>query len=60
MAILELQLFGSVPTTSDPNTSAKLSRYKWEAYRETKIGGEYATFCQGKGIFLQSIAVEMS
>ena len=28
-------LFGSVPTTPDPNTSAKVSRYKWEAYRVT-------------------------
>ena len=24
-----------VPTTPDPNTSAKVSRYKWEAYRDT-------------------------
>ena len=23
---------GSVPTTPDPNTSEKVSRYKWEAY----------------------------
>ena len=26
---------GGVPTTPDPNTSAKVSRYKWEAYRDT-------------------------
>ena len=26
---------GSVPTTPDPNTSAKASRYKWEPYRNT-------------------------
>ena len=26
---------GSVPTTPDPNTSAKVSQYKWEAYRDT-------------------------
>ena len=26
---------GCVPTTPDPNTSAKVSRYKWEAYRDT-------------------------
>ena len=26
---------GGVPTTPDPNTSAKASRYKWEAYRDT-------------------------
>ena len=32
---LRFQIFGSVPTTPDPNTSAKVSRYKWEAYRDT-------------------------
>ena len=26
---------GAVPTTPDPNTSAKVSRYKWEAYHDT-------------------------
>ena len=26
---------GSVPTTPDPHASAKVSRYKWEAYRDT-------------------------
>ena len=26
---------GKVPTTPDPNTSAKVSRYKWEPYRDT-------------------------
>ena len=26
---------GGVPTTPDPNTSAKASRYTWEAYRDT-------------------------
>ena len=30
-----LQKAGSVPTTPDPNTSAKASRYKWEPYRDT-------------------------
>ena len=29
-------LIGGVPTTPDPNTSAEASRYKWEAYRDTK------------------------
>ena len=28
-------LIGGVPTTPDPNTSAKVSRCKWEAYRDT-------------------------
>ena len=27
--------FGGVQTTPDPNTSAKISRYKWEAHRDT-------------------------
>ena len=31
-----LYLFvGGVPTTPNPNTSAKISRYKWETYRDT-------------------------
>ena len=28
-------LLGSVPTTPDPNTSAKVSQYKWEPYGDT-------------------------
>ena len=28
---------GSVPTTPDPNTSAKASRYKWEPYHDTTL-----------------------
>ena len=28
-------ILGGVPTTPDPNTSAKVSRYKWEPYRDT-------------------------
>ena len=30
-----LPLVGGVPTNPDPITSAKASRYKWEAYRDT-------------------------
>ena len=45
--------FGSVPTTPDPNTSAKASRCKWEAYHDTEFGCVYTTFCQEKGILLQ-------
>ena len=30
-----LRFIGSVPTTPDPNTSEKVARYKWEAYRDT-------------------------
>ena len=29
------RLIRRVPTTPDPNTSEKVSRYKWEAYRDT-------------------------
>ena len=32
---IRMSRIGSVPTTRDPNTSAKVSRYKWEAYRDT-------------------------
>ena len=35
MSAESLSMFGSVPTTPDPNTSAKVSRYKWEPYRDT-------------------------
>ena len=45
--------FGSVPTTPDPNTSAEVSRCKWEAYRDTNWCRIYTTFCQEKGILLQ-------
>ena len=48
------ELFGGVPTTPDPNASAKFK------YRDTngrriaiQIGGVYTTFCQGEGILLQ-------
>ena len=29
-------IIGSVPATPDPDTSAKVSRYKWEPYHDTK------------------------
>ena len=38
----ERALVGGVPTTPDPNTSAKVSRYKWEAYRDTNW---WCTYC---------------
>ena len=34
-ALFCAHLLGSVPTTPDPNTSEKVSRYKWEAFRDT-------------------------
>ena len=48
-------VLGGVPTTPDPNTSAKVSRYKWEAYRDTNwwcIHYFLPYFCK-------SIAIEM-
>ena len=45
-------MLGTVPTTPDPNTSAKLSRYKWEAYG-IQIGSVYTTLCQEEGILWQ-------
>ena len=44
---------GSVPMTPDPNNSARVSRYKWEPYRDTNWQCIYTTFCQKKGILLQ-------
>ena len=29
------EFFVNVPMTPDPNTSGKVSRYKWEPYRDT-------------------------
>ena len=48
----------SVPTTPDPNTSAKVSRYKWEAYRDTNWWCLYYFLPRG-GILLQKYAIEM-
>ena len=33
--VLLILISWGVPTTPDPNTSAKVSRYKWEPYRDT-------------------------
>ena len=43
---------GSVPTTPDPNTSAKVSRYKGSSI-VIQLGGIYTHFCQEEGILLQ-------
>ena len=43
---------GVSQTTPDPNTSAKASRYKWEAHRDTNRRC-LTTFCQEEGILLQ-------
>ena len=49
-----------VPMTPDPNTSAKASRYKWEAHHDTKWLCIYVyicvyiyIYCQEEGILLQ-------
>ena len=39
---------GGLPTTPDPNASAKASRYKWEAYRDTNWCCIYC-FLPGRG-----------
>ena len=44
-------ILGSVPTTPDPNTSAKVSRYKWEAYRDTNWWCIYYFLPQGGHTF---------
>ena len=53
------QIIGSVPTTPDPNTSAKVSRYKWEAYRDTNWWCIYYLLPGGGAYFCKSIAIEM-
>ena len=48
--------FGSVPTTPDPDTSAKASWYTWEAH-VTHMGGVYTDYNQKKGLlFLVDIS----
>ena len=42
---------GSVPTTPDPDTSAKVSRYKWEPYRDTNWWCIYYFLPRGRHIF---------
>ena len=53
-----IKFLGGVLTTPDPNTSAKASRCKWEAYRATNWLF-FATVCQWEGIFCKSMAVQM-
>ena len=44
---------GGVPTTPDPNTSAEVLRYKWEAYRDTDWCGVYILLsAKGRAYFL--------
>ena len=51
---LSVTLVGSVPTTPGPNTSAtKVSRYKWEAYRDTNWWRIHYSLPRGVGILLQ-------
>ena len=51
--------FGNVPTTPHPNTSAKASRYKWEAYRDTNWRDMQNFLQRGGHLFCKSIAIEM-
>ena len=50
---------GGVPTTPDPNTSAKVSHDTNGSRIVMQIGGVYTTFCQEEGILLQKYAIEM-
>ena len=50
---LQAPQFGGIPTIPDPHTSVKVSRYKWEAYRDTNWGGVYTSLCQEEGMLLQ-------
>ena len=43
--------FGGVPTTPDPNTSAKASWYKWEAYLDTNWWCIYDSLPRGGHTF---------
>ena len=43
--------FGSVPTTPDPNTFAKVSRYRWEPYRDTNWWCIYYSLPRGGHTF---------
>ena len=54
-------IIGSGPTTPDPNTSAKASRYKWEAYRDTNWWCMYYSrpAAKSRAYFCKSIATEM-
>ena len=38
---------GTVPTTPDPNSFAKVSRYKWEPYRDTNWWCRYCFLPRG-------------
>ena len=49
--------FGSVPTTPDPNTSAEVSRYKWEAYRDTHWWCIYYFLPKRRAYFCKNIAI---
>ena len=50
---------GGVPTTPDPHTSAKASRYKWEAYRDTNWSCICYFVPRGRRYFCQNIAIKM-
>ena len=47
----EMLFAGSVPTTPEPNTSAKVSGHKWEAYRDTNRWCIYDFLPRGWHIF---------
>ena len=50
-----LPKLGRVPTTPDPNTLAKVSRYKWEAYRDTNWWCIYYFLARGGHTFEENL-----
>ena len=58
-SLFDLTFVESVPTTSDPNTSAKVSRYEWEPYRDTSWWCMYCFLPRGGRILFKSLTIEM-
>ena len=52
-------VLGGVPTTPDPSTSAKASRYKWEEHRDTNLVVYILISAKRRAYFRKSIAIEM-
>ena len=48
-----MNIGGVLPTTTDPNASAKVSQYKWEAYRGTNWWCIYYLLPRGGDTFVK-------
>ena len=53
------RFIGGVPTTPGPNTSAKVARCKWEAYRDTNRWCVFYLLPKGGRTDCKSTAIEM-